>query len=150
MMKIFDVVIGSNHFLIHPQTVGKNAGAPMIWEKLVWLVYVRVLGETYKNPVQSLGVMCSSKCAGILHVCSQIPKLLQSHTAYVHNIVALCDGRSWVFPVGKRCAKWHNEASQILVESEQADQFGRDGSFDLGFRFGVFGRFLVRVHSFGV
>jgi len=29
-MKIFDVVIGSNHLLIQPQTVGKNEGAPMI------------------------------------------------------------------------------------------------------------------------
>ncbi len=24
--------MGSNHFLIHPQTVGKKEGAPMIWE----------------------------------------------------------------------------------------------------------------------
>lgn len=30
MMKIFEVVIGSNHFLIQPQTVGKNEGAPII------------------------------------------------------------------------------------------------------------------------
>ena len=29
-MNIFEVVIGSNHFLIQPQTVGKNEGAPMI------------------------------------------------------------------------------------------------------------------------
>ena len=29
-MKIFDVVTGSNHRLIQPQTVGKNAGAPII------------------------------------------------------------------------------------------------------------------------
>ena len=29
-MNIFEVVIGSNHFFIQPQTVGKNAGAPMI------------------------------------------------------------------------------------------------------------------------
>jgi len=29
-MKILEVVIGSNHFLIQPQTVGKNAGAPII------------------------------------------------------------------------------------------------------------------------
>jgi hypothetical protein len=33
-MNIFDVVIGSNHFLIQPQTVGKKAGAPMIYEVL--------------------------------------------------------------------------------------------------------------------
>lgn len=30
-MNIFEVVMGSNHFLIQPQTVGKNEGAPMIW-----------------------------------------------------------------------------------------------------------------------
>ena len=30
-MKIFDVVIGSNHFLTQPHTVGKKDGAPMIW-----------------------------------------------------------------------------------------------------------------------
>ena len=29
-MNILEVVIGSNHFLIQPQTVGKNEGAPMI------------------------------------------------------------------------------------------------------------------------
>ena len=32
-MNIFEVVIGSNHFLIQPQTVGKNEGAPMIWRE---------------------------------------------------------------------------------------------------------------------
>ena len=30
-MKIFEVVIGSNHFLIQAQTVGKKAGAPIIY-----------------------------------------------------------------------------------------------------------------------
>ncbi len=30
-MKILEVVMGSNHFLIQPQTVGKNEGAPMIY-----------------------------------------------------------------------------------------------------------------------
>jgi hypothetical protein len=29
-MKIFEVVIGSNHRFIQPQTVGKKAGAPII------------------------------------------------------------------------------------------------------------------------
>ena len=29
-MKILDTVTGSNHRLIHPQTVGKKAGAPTI------------------------------------------------------------------------------------------------------------------------
>jgi len=29
-MKILEVVIGSNHFLIQDQTVGKNAGAPIM------------------------------------------------------------------------------------------------------------------------
>lgn len=29
-MKILEVVMGSNHFLIQPQTVGKKDGAPMI------------------------------------------------------------------------------------------------------------------------
>ena len=29
-MKILEVVMGSNHFLIQPQTVGKKEGAPMI------------------------------------------------------------------------------------------------------------------------
>lgn len=33
MMNIFDVVIGSNHFLIQPQTVGKNEGAPIIYRE---------------------------------------------------------------------------------------------------------------------
>lgn len=30
-MNIFDTVTGSNQRLIHPQTVGKKPGAPMIW-----------------------------------------------------------------------------------------------------------------------
>lgn len=29
-MNILEVVMGSNHFLIQPQTTGKNEGAPMI------------------------------------------------------------------------------------------------------------------------
>ena len=29
-MNILEVVMGSNHFLIQPQTMGKNEGAPMI------------------------------------------------------------------------------------------------------------------------
>lgn len=37
-MNILEVVIGSNHFLIQPHTVGKNAGAPIIWEGLVYVV----------------------------------------------------------------------------------------------------------------
>jgi len=31
-MKIFDTVIGSNHFLTQFHTVGKKEGAPMIYE----------------------------------------------------------------------------------------------------------------------
>lgn len=50
-MKIFEVVMGSNHFLIQPQTVGKKAGAPIIWETLVLILRVRISEETYKNPV---------------------------------------------------------------------------------------------------
>jgi len=34
-MKILEVVIGSNHFFIHPQTVGKKPGAPMTWEVIL-------------------------------------------------------------------------------------------------------------------
>ena len=30
-MKILEVVTGSNQRFIQPQTVGKKAGAPMIW-----------------------------------------------------------------------------------------------------------------------
>lgn len=36
-MNILEVVIGSNHFLIHPQTVGKKEGAPMIYG--VWSAF---------------------------------------------------------------------------------------------------------------
>lgn len=32
-INILEVVIGSNHFLIHPQTTGKNDGAPMTFEE---------------------------------------------------------------------------------------------------------------------
>ena len=35
-MNILEVVIGSNHFLTQPQTVGKKDGAPMICENC-WL-----------------------------------------------------------------------------------------------------------------
>ena len=40
-MKILEVVIGSNHFLIQPQTVGKNAGAPMIWKEVSFPIPVQ-------------------------------------------------------------------------------------------------------------
>ena len=33
-MNILEVVIGSNHFLIQPHTVGKKEGAPIIWQSL--------------------------------------------------------------------------------------------------------------------
>jgi len=69
-MKILEVVIGSNHFLIQPHTVGKNAGAPIIWE-LLGLVFNKengfrrngkredpCTGETYENPVEGFGIMC--------------------------------------------------------------------------------------------
>ena len=39
-IKILETVMGSNHRLIQLQTVGKNAGAPMIWSTEVnknWL-----------------------------------------------------------------------------------------------------------------
>ena len=58
-IKILDVVIGSNHFLIHPQTVGKKAGAPMIYYsfsstfrsmKLLCESW-RLVATTYKYPI---------------------------------------------------------------------------------------------------
>ena len=32
-MNILEVVMGSNHFLTQPQTIGKNEGAPMILDE---------------------------------------------------------------------------------------------------------------------
>lgn len=43
-MKILEVVMGSNHFLIQPQTVGKKDGAPMIYERLL-----SALSEGYQS-----------------------------------------------------------------------------------------------------
>ena len=76
-MKILDVVIGSNHFLIHPQTVGKKAGAPMIWAWLSAQMLTGVLPATYEYSIQCLWIMCSCQCARVLHMTSQIPELLE-------------------------------------------------------------------------
>lgn len=66
-MKIFDVVPGSNQRLIQPQTVGKKLGAPMIYRLLADAFYIEDRG-TYKNPIQSLGIMRRSQHTRILHM----------------------------------------------------------------------------------
>lgn len=56
-IKILETVMGSNQRLIQPQTVGKKAGAPMIWACQLAGVAVKSMGGavTYKYPVQRLG-----------------------------------------------------------------------------------------------
>ena len=67
-IKILDVVIGSNHFLIHPQTVGKKEGAPIIYNVVISFDSLSRDKGTYKNAVQSFGVMCCCQLACVLHV----------------------------------------------------------------------------------
>jgi len=50
----------------------------------------------------------------------QIPKLLQSHTRNVHNVVTLRDRRARVFSIRQRRTQRHHEPDQILVQREQA------------------------------
>ncbi len=50
-MKILEVVMGSNHFLIQPQTVGKKDGAPMIYT-VSFDVYIPDGPPCYKGRLQ--------------------------------------------------------------------------------------------------
>ena len=48
--------------------------------------------------------MSSSERTRILHVVSQIPKLLQSNSGDIYNVITLCDGCSWELSIGERGA----------------------------------------------
>ena len=75
--------------------------------------------RAHKYPIQRLGIMGRSQRRSILHMRPQIPKLLQSYTTYVHDVIALRDGRSGVVSIHERRAQRHHEADQVLVECEE-------------------------------
>ena len=132
-MKILEVVIGSNHFLIQDQTVGKKEGAPMIWFMISLGSFQKVFGmigrmierstieeRTHKYSIQRLRIMRRSQCTSILHMTPQIPELLQSHPTDIHNIITLCDRSIRILPISERSAKRHDKTRQILVQREQS------------------------------
>ena len=128
-MKILEVVIGSNHRFIQPQTVGKKAGAPIIClcqSKFCIQIKLSILdmegrrkGRTHEYPIQRLRVMGRSQRRSILHMRPQIPKLLESYTTDVHDVIALRDGCAGVVSIHERRAQRHHEADQVLVECEE-------------------------------
>lgn len=75
MMKILEVVMGSNHRFIQPQTVGKKTGAPMIWKvdvshRALGRLEITLQRAAYKYSVQSFWIMSGGQGACILHVAS--------------------------------------------------------------------------------
>jgi hypothetical protein len=114
-MKILDTVIGSNQRFIQPQTVGKKVGAPMICNyQLALSSNKHSVQPTYENAIQRLRVMRRRQLRSILHMSLQIPKLLQSHSADVDNIIALGNGRLGMFP-GDGGAQGLYKPSQRLI-----------------------------------
>jgi len=151
-MKIFEVVIGSNQRFIQPQTVGKKAGAPIICFQPLALDSgaLEEWDGTYKDSVQGFRVMSSSKRTSILHMPPQVPKLLQSYSTNIHNIITLRNGRSGVISIHQSCAQRHHESCQVFVEGKEAEKFRRGLAVCSCFRVGFFGGFLVRRHPFAV
>ena len=93
------MVIGSNHRLIQPQTVGKKEGAPIIFggEKVSSHIHEESRGgTTHEYAVQCLRIVSGGQLTGILHVALQVPELLQSDFGDINDIVGLIDGRFWI------------------------------------------------------
>ena len=74
--------------------MGKKEGAPIIlgvgfslWR--VPEVRRRDVGETYKDAIEGFGVVRCGELAGVLHVCSQVPELLQTDAGDVDDVVRL-------------------------------------------------------------
>lgn len=96
-----------------------------------------------EDAVQRLGVMRSSQCAGSLHVCLQVPELLQANTRDIYHVVAHGDGHLWHVPVLELRAEGHVEAREVLVEGEQAEHTGRGLTVGVGFAEGGLGALLL-------
>lgn len=77
----------------------------------------------------------------------EIPKLLQSNAAYIHDIVTLRDGRFGVFPGDSGAQRLH-KSCQVFVEREQAEVLG--GYSFGGLDAGVLEMFLVCGDVLGV
>lgn len=71
---------------------------------------------TYEYPIQCLWIMCSSQRTGILHVAPQVPKLLQTDSGDVDNIVRLVNGRFWIGASRYCRTEWHNESGQVFIQ----------------------------------
>ena len=117
-MKILDVVMGSNHFLIQPQTVGKKDGAPIIYT--VNTILDSEHDMTYKYPIQGLWIMSCSQLTRILHMTFQIPELLETYMRNVDYIIGLINrgfriGSSWYSR-----AQGHDETNKILIQGKKS------------------------------
>lgn len=51
----------------------------------------------------------------ILHMCPQIPELLQAYSRNIHNIITLRNGRVRVISVRHRRGQRHHESCEVLV-----------------------------------
>lgn len=106
--------------------------------------------STNENSIQSFRVMRCSKCRSILHMRSQVPKLLQANPRNIHDIIALCYGCSWMVAINERRAKWHHKTDQVLVEGKKSQELRRYVSICFGLTDGSLRRLLVCSHCFRV
>lgn len=81
---------------------------------------------------------------------SQIPELLKSNIGDINDVVGLRDWSSWEVAVGENGAEWHDEAGEVFVEREEAEEFWCGLAVGFGFRFGIFCVLLICRHSLAV
>ena len=74
-----------------------------------------------KNPIQRLRIMRRREDTRVLHVPLQVPELLEPDAADVDDVGRGDDGRLRVRPRQGR-AERHDEAQQVLVQREEAEQ----------------------------
>lgn len=94
--------------------------------------------------------MRRSQSTRILHMSSQVPKLLYTHAGDIHDIITLRDRCSGELSIRQRRTQRHDEPREILIQREEAEEFGTGLAVGRGLGLGVFGGFLVRRHGFRV
>lgn len=120
-MNILEVVMGSNHFLTQPQTTGKNEGAPITLNasRQYFCRTREAQLRAHKYPVQNFRVVSGGQCARLLHVASEVPKLLQPNLGDINDIVGLIDWCFWIPSAGHGRTERHDKAGKVLVEGKK-------------------------------
>ena len=81
---------------------------------------------------------------------SQIPELLQTDIGDINNVVGLCDWRSWKVAICENGAEWHDEAGEVFVEREEAEELWCGLAIGFGFTLSVLCILLICGHGLGV